>query len=247
MSHVESETQAPGGDAKEGAEERDSQGHPQAAESDIQGTGAAENELPSEPETELETAIREREEFRNLLQRAQADNKNIRRRHLSEMEASRRRSMAPLFDNLIRVLDHLEMALASPVTQEESKNLHFGVQLTRDQFFTALQEEGISEIPTDVPFDPSRHEALGSVTESDEPPGTIISVVRKGYLWGDQVLRAAGVQVVAEPESEDGASAESVGEADSERSIREAEAGGTRETAGGLDAGEGDTVDSEAP
>lgn len=199
MSQVENEAQA----AEDGVEELNPKQSSPASESTETQTE------PAEPETELETAIREREEFRNLLQRAQADNKNIRRRHLAEMEASRRRSMAPLFDNLIRVLDHLEMALASPVTQEESKTLHFGVQLTRDQFYTALKEEGISEIPTDVPFDPSRHEALGSVTESDEPPGTIISVVRKGYLWGEQVLRAAGVQVVAEPEPDAGSEPDS--------------------------------------
>lgn len=153
--------------------------------------------------TELEQAVREREELRAHWQRAQADCQNLRRRHLAELEAGRRRAMQPLLHNLLTVLDHLEMALACPTTTEESRNLAMGVRLTCDQLLSALKEEGVEPLPEEGPFDPTRHEAVETVEESEAEPGTLVRTLRKGYAWGEQVLRAARVVVAAGPEEEE--------------------------------------------
>ena len=63
-----------------------------------------------------------------------------------------------------------------------------------------LRREGVSEIdPLGEAFDPHNHEAL-LAQPSDEPEGTVIQVVQKGYRTGDRVLRPARVVVAAGPE-----------------------------------------------
>ena len=153
-------------------------------------------------ESELEQAIREREEFRSHWQRAQADYQNLKRRHLTEVEQSRKRTMQPLLETLLVVLDHIDMALASETTSADAKNLAIGVQLTRDQFVHALQQEGVTPIAAEGAFDPKEHEAVSTVEDPDQEPGTIVSIVRAGWRWGEAVLRPAHVTVVAEQAAE---------------------------------------------
>jgi len=155
---------------------------------------------PADTESELEQVIREREEFRAHWQRAQADYQNLKRRHLTEVEQSRKRTMQPLLESLLVVLDHIDMALASETTSPDAKNLALGVRLTRDQFVHALQQEGVTPIATDGPFDPRQHEAVATVEDPDREPGSIVAVVRAGWRWGETVLRPAHVSVVAAPE-----------------------------------------------
>ena len=53
----------------------------------------------------------------------------------------------------------------------------------------AVGGEGVTELdPSGEPFDPHRHEALLS-QPSDQPEGTVIDVLQKGFLLGDRVLR----------------------------------------------------------
>lgn len=161
-------------------------------------------------ETEFERALRERNEYLGQWQRAQADYQNLKRRHLTEIEQSRRRQMQPLLENLLLVLDNLDMALMTECTTTESQNLATGIQLTRDQFLRALEQEGVAPVSVDCPFDPNVHEAVASVSSEEAngaAPGTILATVRAGYRWGDVVLRPAHVRVVAEPQQAEPGSA----------------------------------------
>ena len=49
--------------------------------------------------------------------------------------------------------------------------------------------------PLGQPFDPARHEAVATIAAAGTPPGTIVGVVRPGYVIGDEVLRPAQVAV----------------------------------------------------
>lgn len=178
-------------------------------------TPSAED-TPTDPaELSVEQLAAERDEYLELWKRAQADYKNLRRRGMADLEAGVRRSMQPLLDNLLLVLDHLEMALASPVESEDAKNFAIGVELTRKQLLAALAQEEVAEISTDGEFDPEAHQAVEMVADSDAEPGTIVATVRKGYRWRGVVLRYAQVRVAAGPadgESTGDATAEEPGE-----------------------------------
>ena len=66
-----------------------------------------------------------------------------------------------------------------------------------------LETSGALDItPVDAagqPFDPNLHEAI-SQQESDQPAGTIVQVLQRGYRLGERLLRPALV-VVAKPKA----------------------------------------------
>jgi len=69
------------------------------------------------------------------------------------------------------------------------------VELTALQLDSAFDKFAIRAIsPAGERFDPHRHQAIGQV-ESDAEPNTVASVLQKGYLLNDRVLRPALVMV----------------------------------------------------
>ena len=160
-----------------------------------------------EEASELERVTRERDDYLDKWKRAQADFANLRRRTGADIEAAVRRSQQGLLEGMLLAIDHLELALAAPAKSPEAKALREGVELTRDQMLAALAREGVQAITIQQAFDPKLHEAVVTIEDADAEPGTIVSVVRPGYTWGDVVLRPAHVAVAG------GAQQESAGEA----------------------------------
>ena len=93
------------------------------------------------------------------------------------------------------LLDDLERALEAAVEHGELK-LGEGVRLVHRSLASLLAREGLQEVATDGRFDPHTQEALLS-QPSEEPEGTVIQVLQKGYRLGDHVLRPARVIVSA--------------------------------------------------
>ena len=172
-------------------------------------------EAPAEGEETLETLRAERDDYLEKWRRAAADYQNMRRRALADSEERLKRSMQPLLESMLTVLDYLDMALACPTTNDESKNLAVGVRLTRDHFLQILEREEVSPIPPADTFDPALHEAKSAMVRDDLPEGTIIETVRTGYTLRGEVLRFAHV-VVAKPDREEPAEEVVEGPADAE-------------------------------
>lgn len=154
-----------------------------------------ENEEPQE--TDADPIEAELAQLRATLQRAQADYQNLRRRIGSDTDAAVARSKQGLLTELLLVLDYLEMALAAPCASPEGKNLHAGVELTRAQLWKVLEREGVKLVSETGRFDAAVHQAVERVETADEPEGTILATLRRGYTLGNQILRAAHVRVAA--------------------------------------------------
>ena len=76
-----------------------------------------------------------------------------------------------------------------------------------------LTEQGVKEIENlGQGFDPHWHKIAETVVDTSKSDGTIIEVVRKGYVWKNRILREAEVVVVRNVVKYDG---ESEGETDS--------------------------------
>jgi len=133
--------------------------------------------------------------------RTQADYQNARRRAQQELEDALLRTTQPLLEELLLVCDYLDMALSTPCTSADAKNLAAGVQLTRSKLVQALELFDVRPIPTTGKFDPARHEAGETRASADQPPGTILATVRAGYTWQGRILRPARVVVAAAPEN----------------------------------------------
>jgi molecular chaperone GrpE len=113
------------------------------------------------------------------------------RKELSKDVERGRRSLIVGFlevlDNLDRALDAAADRTGDPLVQ--------GVALVKQQFLATLEGLGVRRLdPIGHPFDHALHEAVTTVPASDAtPPGTIVGIIRPGYMMGDEVLRAAQV------------------------------------------------------
>ena len=96
----------------------------------------------------------------------------------------------------------MEAALAvETATVESYRN---GVELTLKQLASVLEKFNVVEVhPIGEKFDPHKHQAISMVDAPDEntEPNTVISVLQKGYLLHERVLRPALV-VVAKAKSD---------------------------------------------
>lgn len=75
-----------------------------------------------------------------------------------------------------------------------------GIEMTIDEVRKVLRKHGVTPIePLHQPFDPNLHNALFQVPTEDVTPGTVVSVIKRGYVLHQRVLRAADVGVSKKP------------------------------------------------
>lgn len=153
---------------------------------------------PEDVEDEFTRAIREREQFREQWERARADYQNLQNRLPKQVDDRVRAVLEPLLRDLLQVNDYLEMALASPTTSDDARNLAFGVEATKKVLLDALGSFGVEgiDVSAGALFDPAQHEAVATTEESDAAPGTIVDVNKRGFAWRERVLRHTQVTVV---------------------------------------------------
>lgn len=167
---------------------------------------AAQAETPaSEPEKErhidvlpsLEEQIKALElkvaETHDAWLRAKAEGENIRRRAQEDISKAHKFAVEKFAGELLAVKDSLEAALAVPEQTVES--FQSGVELTLKQLVAAFEKNALSEVnPVGEKFDPHKHQAIGMV-DSEQEANTVVTVLQKGYLIADRVLRPALVMV----------------------------------------------------
>jgi len=126
-------------------------------------------------------------------QRAAADYQNFKRRVDAERSEVGRLANAALVINLLPLLDDLERALRTVDSKLAGLTWIDGIWLIYRKFQQILENAGVREIEADgQPFDPRVHEAI---SEAPGEEGKVVSVVQKGYLLGDRVVRPAMVIV----------------------------------------------------
>lgn len=128
--------------------------------------------------------------------RAQADVQNARRRADEEISKARKFAVEGFADSLLPVLDSLEAGLA--IQSATPEQIREGAEATLRQLKSALERNKVVEInPTaGTKFDPHHHQAI-SVVPAQQEANTVVTVLQKGYLIADRVLRPALVTVTA--------------------------------------------------
>jgi molecular chaperone GrpE len=147
-------------------------------------------------ETDIAAALSaERDEYKALAQRIQADFENYKKRVLKQQTEHLERAAEQLVAKLLPVLDTVDLAVA-----------HGGGEAVEQVWLAltdALGREGLERIdPTGEAFDPQHHEAVlhEPVEEADGDDAkaqgpTVSEVLRAGYVWKGRVLRPAMVKV----------------------------------------------------
>ncbi len=165
----------------------------------------------------FEEAEREREQFKGIAARAQADLVNYRRRAEEEKEEIRRNAKSALLMKMLSTVDDLDRALAM-IPGDEATGWGEGIQLVRRNVMNALDTEGVAKVESlGMPYDPAYAEALLFRETDDGEEGTVIEVFREGYMYKDRVLRAAQVVVAKRPEQTETAEPNELSETNSDK------------------------------
>ncbi|WP_227997482.1 nucleotide exchange factor GrpE [Nocardia australiensis] len=160
-----------------------------AAESADAGSGAeAGNGAAGGAEVLADSISNELAERTADLQRLTAEYANYRRRVERDRKATIDTAKATVVTELLGVLDDLDRAKAHG-------DLDTGpLKSVADKLTDALNKQGLEEFGSEgEPFDPTLHEAVQHEGSGHDP--VIGVVMRKGYRFGDRVLRHAMVGV----------------------------------------------------
>lgn len=133
-------------------------------------------------------------ELQDAFLRAKADGENIRRRAQEDISKAHKFAIESFAEALVPVKDSLEMALKLETPSVES--LKEGVEMTLKQLSAAFERNKLIEVNPQPgeKLDPMRHQAI-SMVPADQAANTIVSVLQKGYMIADRLLRPALVTV----------------------------------------------------
>jgi molecular chaperone GrpE len=168
-------------------------------QSGTEGEMPAENggEVDSTPSMEemLRRAELNAQEHHDAWLRAKAETENVRRRAVDDVEKARKFAVDKFAGELLAVKDSLEAAMTTGDKASVDKIME-GVELTLKQLSGVFEKNGISEInPLGKKFDPNYHQAI-SLVDGEGEPNTVATVLQKGYLLNERVMRPALVMVV---------------------------------------------------
>lgn len=133
-------------------------------------------------------------EAQDAFLRAKADAENTRRRAQEDISKAHKFAVESFAEALLPVKDSLEMALKIETPSVES--LKEGVEMTLKQLSSAFERNRLVEInpQTGEKLDPMKHQAI-SMVAAEQEANTIVSVLQKGYVISDRLLRPALVTV----------------------------------------------------
>jgi molecular chaperone GrpE len=152
-----------------------------------------------EPElSELEQAEAKADENWDRYLRTAAELENVRKRAARDVENAHRFALERFSKELLAVRDSLEMGLAA-VDGANVESLIEGSEATLKILGSTMQQFGIEVVdPAGEPFDPEFHEAISMQPSDDVEPGSVVTVVQKGYSLNGRLLRPAMVIVASD-------------------------------------------------
>jgi molecular chaperone GrpE len=159
---------------------------------------APETANSASPEISLEQQVSQLtqllNESKDSFLRAKAEAENTRRRAVEDVAKAHKFAIESFAEYLLPVMDSMHAAMEHH--NEDIAKLKEGVELTLRQLKGALEKGKIIEVHPEVgtKFDPHHHQAI-SMVASDQESNTIVTVLQKGYLIADRVLRPALVTV----------------------------------------------------
>lgn len=146
----------------------------------------------------LQACEQEKRTLNEELQRSKADYLNSRKRLEEDKQAAIARSEDHFVTSLLPLADSFAMAMKDTAAWEAiDEAWRTGVEGIHQKLQRILTAHGVQEInPLNEPFDPNRHEAVGTSDATGEAD-TVAEVVQIGYERNDAILRPAKVIIRA--------------------------------------------------
>ena len=151
-----------------------------------------QEEKETTPDEIIEQLENQVQEYRDKLQRSQADFENFKKRSIKEKQEFVKYANEGLILKVLEAYEDLGRALEV----KEDKDLREGVELIYKKMDKILKDEGVEEIETEhQKFDPYKHEALMTQKNDDYENNEIIQDLQKGYTLNSKVIRYSKVIV----------------------------------------------------
>ena len=149
----------------------------------------------TEPAPEDELA-----KWRELAMRTAAEYDNYRKRCVKDREDFAKYANRSLLEELLPVIDHFEMGMQM-AEKEQGSMIYIGMKMVQKQLADFLDAQGVEAIPAEPGqmFDHNIHEAIMS-EPSDQPEGTVLRILRRGYNLRGRLLRPVNVVTAAPAE-----------------------------------------------
>jgi molecular chaperone GrpE len=152
-------------------------------------------EASPDPSVPLETLQREKDALQDRLLRTAAEFDNFRKRIERERREHADHAAASLLGEILPIIDDLERALQAPAGRD-GEAYRKGVELIHRQMLDLLRRRGVTPLEVvGVDFDPRFHQSVAQELSPDHREGEVIEELRRGYMLGDRLLRAAMVKV----------------------------------------------------
>ncbi|MDR3478565.1 MAG: nucleotide exchange factor GrpE [Gammaproteobacteria bacterium] len=153
---------------------------------------------PSYPE--LQKRLTESEEkatqYWERLLRMQAETDNAARRAERDIANAHKYALEKFVLDLLPIIDSMERSLQISADDASAKAVLEGIELTLKMFYTTLEKFGVEQVsPEGQAFNPELHQAVSVLEDAKVKPNTVISVLQKGYLLNNRLIRPALVIV----------------------------------------------------
>jgi len=141
------------------------------------------------------------QEAREAQLRALAEMENVRKRAQRDVEAAHRFAVERFAADMIEVRDTLELGLAAAGSAPEAAKFVEGSQATLRMIDKAFERAGLAVVdPVGQAFNPDFHEAIMTQPTADQPVGSVLAVVQKGFTLNGRLLRPARVVIARSPD-----------------------------------------------
>lgn len=148
-------------------------------------------------ELELQQVQEKLKDYWDQILRLKADIENNRKRTDRDIENAHKYALKNFIEALLPVIDSMEMGRTAANDSDASlENVREGIDMTMSMFVQVLENQGLTQFdPQGEKFDPEQHQAISMVEDKKAKPNTIISVMQKGFMLNDRLVRPAMVVV----------------------------------------------------
>jgi len=152
------------------------------------------NKKVKKEDENLKSLEKEVSDLKNIAARAQADLVNYRNRMKIELLEIEQKTIKNFVLKLLSVIDDIDLAIEN--SKDSSKEvLSNGLSSIKNKFENILKLKNINIIEDNKIFDPYIHEALLKTETTEKDDGSILRVLRKGYVMNDDVIRPTQVEI----------------------------------------------------
>ena len=135
--------------------------------------------------------------------RLSAEFENYKKRKQREIDDFKKFANETVFKQMLSVVDNLERAIVSAEDASDEASLLEGVKLTHKEILKLFETFNVKPVEAEnQPFDPNFHQAVTQEENNEFPENTVTTVLQKGYLLHDRLIRPAMVVVSKRVEKE---------------------------------------------